>query len=161
MLRWLNSLLNPGFWVGFILLFLRFCSNVQHFCSSARHLPLKQSSNCCSGRLHFQRDQKREHVNASRVTGTAVDVTRSQWAPEDVVIHSDTESALQATSVTAQVKHAESWREQEITGPGLVQTVGCKSHTNMSQSEQLLPSWSAEGDVGIWSTNKMTLFKTN
>lgn len=37
--------------------------------------------------------------------------TVSQWEPEDAVIQSDTESALQATSVTAQVKHTESWGE--------------------------------------------------
>lgn len=43
------------------------------------------------------------------MTGTAVDVTVSQWVPEDAIIQSDTDSALQATSVTAQVKHTASW----------------------------------------------------
>lgn len=107
---WLNSLFNPASWVGFILLFLCFCSNARPFCSSTRHLPLKRSSKCCSGHIHFQRDQKkkRKHVNASQVTGTAVDVTVSQWVPEDAIIQSDTDSALQATSVTAQVKHTAS-----------------------------------------------------
>lgn len=38
-----------------------------------------------------------------------MDVTVSHRAPEDLIIHSDTESALQATSVTAQVKHTASW----------------------------------------------------
>lgn len=42
------------------------------------------------------------------MTGTAVDVTVSQWVPEDAIIQSDTDSALQATSVTAQVKHTAS-----------------------------------------------------
>lgn len=37
-----------------------------------------------------------------------MDVTGSQRAPEDAIIHSDTESALQATSVTARVKHTAS-----------------------------------------------------
>lgn len=50
----------------------------------------------------------KKHFKASQVTGTAVDVTVSQRAPEEVIIHPDTESALQATSVAAQVKHTAS-----------------------------------------------------
>lgn len=50
----------------------------------------------------------KRHFKASLVTGTAVDVTGSQRAPEDAIIHSDTESALQATSVRAGVKHTAS-----------------------------------------------------
>ena len=50
----------------------------------------------------------KKHFKALQVTGTAVGVTVSHWAPEDVIIHSDTNSALQATSVTAQVKHTAS-----------------------------------------------------
>lgn len=50
----------------------------------------------------------KKHFKASQVTGTAVNVTVSHWALEDVIIHPDTESALRATSVTARVKHTAS-----------------------------------------------------